>query len=113
MFSRFSMFLPAEKGGRLGVGLATLPRKNLFATETHNDKSTNSTISGRRKAFLAKVYDKLKRKPKGSCNADYPSDDQKNLKHRNMEQQNNVRVRKDIAGSLRNANLQPCAAGAL
>ena len=30
----WTVLSPAEKGGRLGVGLATLPRKNHAATET-------------------------------------------------------------------------------
>ena len=109
----WTVLSPAEKGGRLGVGLATLPRKKTCCYRNTNDESTNSTSSGRRRAFLAKVHEELQGKPKGTCNTDYPSDDQKNLKHRNVEHQNNVRVRKDSPGSERNAQLQPCAAGTL
>ena len=90
----------------MGVGLAPLPRKKkLRCYRNTNDKSTNSTSSGRRRASLAKVHDELQGKPKGTCNADYPSVDQKNIKHRNLEHQNNVRVREDSPGSWRNAQL--------
>ena len=34
--------------------------------------------------MIAKVHEELQGKPKGTCNTDYPSDDQKNLKHRNV-----------------------------
>ena len=79
----WTVLSPAEKGGRLGVGLATLPRKKKTCCYRNtNDESTNSTSSGRRRAFLAKVHEELQGKPKGTCNTDYPSDDQKNLKHR-------------------------------
>ena len=85
----WTVLSPAEKGGGLGVGLATLPRKNSCCYRNTNDKSTSIASSGRR-ASLAKVCDELQGKPKGSCNADYPSDNQENIKHRNMEHQNNV-----------------------
>ena len=34
MYQTWTVLSPTEKGGRLGVGLATLPRKNHVATET-------------------------------------------------------------------------------
>ena len=51
---------PTEKEGWLGVGLAPLPTPlKLCCYRNSSDTSTNSTRSGRRLAFLAKVYDGL------------------------------------------------------
>ena len=72
--SPWTVLSPAEKGGRLGVGLVPLPRKKKITKQKKkqlrcyrntNDKSTNSASSGKRKA-----HDELQGKPKGTCNAD-------------------------------------------
>ena len=46
-----------------------------------------------------KVHDRLQGEPKESCNPHYTSVDQENLKHWNMEHQNNVKVREDSPGN--------------
>ena len=53
----WTVLSPAEKGGRLGVGLAPLSRKKkLRCYRNTNDKSTNSTSSGRRRASLVREH---------------------------------------------------------
>ena len=106
---------PGEKGGRLGVRLATSPHKHLLATETctRMNHVTVYLSPWERRTSTKKMDDALQWKldDSGSYKAKHPSR-KKSYQDGNLEHKNYMYVwnRKDFPSCSRDEGLQPSTA---